>query len=54
MNDDPVQRLVMAQESSGEIMSCLNREKFTFVLSPQMYRREKEITYSLAVYLLTL
>lgn len=44
----------MAQESFGEIMSCLNREKFTLILSPQTYRREKGITYNLAVYLLTL
>lgn len=33
MNDDALQRLVMTQEHSGEIMSCLNGKEEIFLHS---------------------
>lgn len=50
MNDDTLQRLVMAQERSGEIMSCLNGQEEIYlhsVTSDVQERKGKQFTTGL-------
>lgn len=43
MNDDTLQRLVMAQESSGEIMSCLNGQEEIYLHSVTSDAQERKV-----------
>lgn len=43
MNDDTLQRLVMAQELSGEIMSCLNGQEEICLRSVTSDAQERKV-----------